>query len=209
MGNCVHNMCGMSVFAKQLNIQNCENSAGNCVHWMYRMSRFVEKLNDLICVDWTVNCTHNMYEMSGIAENLNIQNCENSTGNCVYYIHEMFGLVEKLNIQNCVYSTKNCVHYIFMECLDMQRNWMECLDLQKIWISWTDGKLCTLYTYGMSGYAKKLNIQNSVSWMGNYAHNMYEMSGYVGKIEYPELLKFNKKLCTLYVRNVWISRKIE
>ena len=29
------------------------------------------------------------------------------------------------------------------------------------------------------------------------------------KIEYPELRKLNWKLCTLYARNVWISRKIE
>ena len=29
------------------------------------------------------------------------------------------------------------------------------------------------------------------------------------KIEYPELRKLNKKLCTLYAQNVWISRKIE
>ena len=29
------------------------------------------------------------------------------------------------------------------------------------------------------------------------------------KFEYPELRKFNGKLCTLYARNVWISGKIE
>ena len=29
------------------------------------------------------------------------------------------------------------------------------------------------------------------------------------KIEYADLRKFNWKLCTLYARNVWISRKIE
>ena len=45
--------------------------------------------------------------------------------------------------------------------------------------------------------------------MGIYAHNMYGMSGFVGKIEYPELQKFNGKLCTLYVWNVWIRRKIK
>ena len=29
------------------------------------------------------------------------------------------------------------------------------------------------------------------------------------KIEYPELRKLNGKLGTLYVRNVWISRRID
>ena len=28
-------------------------------------------------------------------------------------------------------------------------------------------------------------------------------------MEYPELLKLNWKLCTIYIRNVWIFRKIE
>ena len=36
-----------------------------------------------------------------------------------------------------------------------------------------DGKLCTLYMYGMSGFAEE--------------------------IEYPELQKFNRKLYTLYM----------
>ena len=41
--------------------------------------------------------------------------------------------------------------------------------------------------YGMFGYAMKLNVQNSVSWMRNCAHNMCGMSGFARKIEYPEL----------------------
>ena len=45
--------------------------------------------------------------------------------------------------------------------------------------------------------------------MGNCAHNMYGMSGFSGKIEYPEQRIFNGKLCTLYIWNVWISRKIK
>ena len=38
---------------------------------------------------------------------------------------------------------------------------------------------------------------------------MYGMSGFAQKIQYPELRKFNGKLCTLFVQNVWISKKIE
>ena len=44
------------------------------------------------------------------------------------------------------------------------------------------GKLCTLYMYGMSGLAKKLNVQNCVNSTGK---------------------------CTLRVRNVWSCRKIK
>ena len=35
------------------------------------------------------------------------------------------------------------------------------------------------------------------------------MSGFAQKIQYPDLRKFNGKLCTLFVQNVWISKKIE
>ena len=35
------------------------------------------------------------------------------------------------------------------------------------------------------------------------------MVGFAKKIENPELHKFNGKLCTLYVRIVWICREIE
>ena len=33
-----------------------------------------------------------------------------------------------------------------------------------------DGKLCTLYMYGMSGFAEKLNIQNCENSMANFVH---------------------------------------
>ena len=79
--------------------------------------------------------------MSRFAEKLDSQNSENTMGNCVHYL---YGIV-------------------YIICT-------ECLDLQKIWISWTDGKLCTLYMYGMSGFAEKWNIQNCVSRTGNCVH---------------------------------------
>ena len=34
----------------------------------------------------------------------------------------------------------------------------------------------TLYIYGMSGFAEKLNVQNNVNWMGNCMYNLYGMS---------------------------------
>ena len=118
-----------------------------------------------------------------------------------------------------------------------------------------NGKLCTLFMYGMFGLTEKLNVHNCINWMGNCIRNMYGMSGFVEnlniqncenstvncvhytcteclylqkncitrtvkiqleivyiiyvwnvwicrKIEYAELRKFNKKLCTLYALNV-------
>ena len=52
----------------------------------------------------------------------------------------------------------------------------------------------------MSGFAKNLNVQNSA--------NEREIV-YIICTECPELRKLNRKLCTLYARNVWISGKIE
>ena len=51
--------------------------------------------------------------------------------------------------------------------------------------------------YGLFGIAEKLNIQNCVNSMGNCVYYMCGLSGFAKKIEYPELCKFNKKLCTL------------
>ena len=69
---CAKYMRGMSVSAKLLNIQNCENAVRNCIQCMYKMSGFEEKLNDQNCVNGTVNFTHNIYQMSVFVENLNI-----------------------------------------------------------------------------------------------------------------------------------------
>ena len=51
-------MYGMSGFAENLNIQNCENSTGNFVHYMYGMSGLAEKLNSQNCLYSTGNCVH-------------------------------------------------------------------------------------------------------------------------------------------------------
>ena len=51
----------------------------------------------------------------------------------------------------------------------------------------------------MGGFAEKLTVQNCGNSAGNSVHYMYGMSGFVEKIEYPELRKFNGKLYTLYI----------
>ena len=68
----------------------------------------------------------------------------------------MAGFEEKSNIQSHENSTENCVRYICTQCLDYQK--IECPELRKF-----NGKLCTLYMYGMYGLAEKSNIQNSVN----------------------------------------------
>ena len=45
-----------------------------------------------------------------------------------------------------------------------------------------DGKLCTLYTYGMSGFPEKLNGQNCRNCTGNCVHYMYVMTGLAEKL---------------------------
>ena len=91
--------------------------------------------------------------------------------------------------------------------------------------------------YGLSGFAKSLNIQNCINSTGNCVHYMYEFSGFCRKSEfcgyvectklctcngklcmdclicrkfkYLELRKFNNKLGTLDVWIVWICKKFE
>ena len=61
------------------------------------------------------------------------------------------------------------------------------------------------YLYGMS--AEKLNIQNFVNSAGNCVPYICTTSLDFRKIEYPELCKFNVKLCTLYVRMSGFAEK--
>ena len=77
--------------------------------------------------------------------------------------------------------------------------------------------------YGFYEFTEKLNIQNCINSTRNCVHHMYGLSGFAEKlniqncvnstrncrnIEYPEVRKFDRKLCTLDVRIVWICRKI-
>ena len=61
----------------------------------------------------------------------------------------------------------------------------------------------------MVGFTEKLNVQNCGNSTGNYVRYMYVMTGFCRKIECPELHKFYGKFSTLYVRNVWIWKKID
>ena len=90
-------------------------------------------------------------------------------------------------------------------------------------------KFCTLYMYGMFGFAEKLNIQNCENSMGNCVYyictqrldllkNWISRTAKIRgkilyviqvwnvwicrKIEYPDLRKFNGKLCTLYMYRI-------
>ena len=45
-------------------------------------------------------------------------------------------------------------------------------------------KLCALYMYGMSGFAKKLNILKYINSTGNYVHSMYGMSRFADKLKF-------------------------
>ena len=63
--------------------------------------------------------------------------------------------------------------------------------------------------YRISRYVGNLNIQN-YEIQFEIVYIIYVRNVWIcRKIEYPELRKLNWKLCTLYARNVWISRKIE
>ena len=97
---------------------------------------------------------------------------------CTLYMHGTFGFEEKLDIQNYKNSTGNSVNYICTECLDLQKNWIsrsakirwKILYVIHVWNVWIckkigyldlrkfNGKLCTLYMYGMAGFEEKLNI---------------------------------------------------
>ena len=59
--------------------------------------------------------------------------------------------------------------------------------------------MCTLYMYGISGFAEKLNIVKYINSTGNYVHYMYRMSGFANKLKNPEQCKFHGKLCTINV----------
>ena len=59
---------------------------------------------------------------------------------------------------------RNYVRYICTKCLDLQKK-NEYLALRKF-----NGKLCTLYIYGMSGFVEKLNIPNTENSTGNCVH---------------------------------------
>ena len=99
-----------------------------------------------------------------------------------------------------------------------------------------NGKLCTLFMYGMFGLTEKLNVHNCINWVGNCIRNMYGMSGFVENLNIQncenstvncvhytctECLYLQKNCITrtvkiqleivyiIYVWNVWICKKIK
>ena len=55
----------------------------------------------------------------------------------------------------------------------------------------------------MSVLAKKLNVQSFKNSVENCVRNVWISK----KMECPKLLELLRKLCTLYVRNVWVCKK--
>ena len=176
-------MCRMVGFAEKLNIQNCENSMGNCLHYI---------------------CT----------EGLNLQK------NWISRTAKIHWDLLKNWISRTAKIQREIVYIIYV------RNGCICRKIEYPKLRKFGGKFCMLYMYGMSGFADKLNIQNCENSTGHCLHNIcserlcflknwisrtakiqreivyiiYVRNGCIWrKIEYPELRKFNGKLCTLFM----------
>ena len=140
--------------------------------------------------------------MSGFAEKLIVQICENSTRNCVCYMYGMVGLAKKiayLDLQK--FSGKLCTLYVRnvwlcrkIECPDLRkfdgklctfsvRTFWICRKIEHPKLRKFNGKLCTIHTYGTSGFAEKLNVQNSGNSTGNSVRYMYGMSKFAKKLK--------------------------
>ena len=157
--------------------------------------------------------------MSRFAENLNVQNNENSSGNCVHYIRTECLDLQKNWISWATKIQRKIVYVIYVQNVWISKK-MECPELQKF-----NGKFCTLYVRKV-WICKKLKIQNFENSMENCVHYIctecwdlqkkwisrtakiqreivyiiYVQNVWIcKKIDYPELQKFNGKLCTLYV----------
>ena len=116
------------------------------------------------------------------------------------YMYEIFGFAEILNIQNWENSTRNCVRYMHvmsrfakklnvLNCINSKENcvhylFTECLYLRKNWMSKTT-EIQREIMYSIR--TECLDLQKN--WISKQR-------------------KFNGKLCTIYVQNVWICRKI-
>ena len=84
------------------------------------------------------------------------------------------------------------------------RNVQICKEIEYTELRKLKKKLCTLYLHRMSGFAKKLNIQNSENSTGNSIHFIYIRNVWIcRKIESLELRKFNGKLFTLCMYGIF------
>ena len=97
---------------------------------------------------------------------------------------------------------KKFEHYICTKCLYLQKNWISrtskiqqeivyIIYIRNVWICRKiespelrkfNGRLFTLYMYGISGFAEKLNIQHRGNSTGNCVRYMYGMSGFAEKL---------------------------
>ena len=136
------------------------------------------------CLDWP--------------KKLNIQNYVYSMVNYLHYVYGLSRFAKKLKIENCVNSTGNWVYYMYG-----MYGFADKLNIQ-IWINSTENSVHYVhYLYGQSGFAKKSIIQNAVNSLGIVYIISTQCLDLQKKLIFPELRKFNGKLCTLYVRNIW------
>ena len=171
-----------------------------------------------------------MYGMSGLAKKLNIQNCVYSTENCVRYICTECLYLQRNWMSRTAYIKWQIVYIICTEYLDLQKFWIyrtakirwEIVYIKYVWNVWLerkieypelrkfDGKLCTLYMYGMSGFVAKLNIQNYENLTANFVHYICTECLDLQKNWISRTAKFQWEIVyIIYVRKVWICRKIE
>ena len=68
------------------------------------------------------------------------------------------------------------MYIVFVQTVWICRKF-DCLELRKL-----NGKLCTLHTYGKSGFAEKLNVQNCGNSKGNSVRYMCGMSKFAKKL---------------------------
>ena len=88
------------------------------------------------------------------------------------------GLAEKLNVQICEkFDGKLCTFSV--------RNFGICKKIEYPKLGKFNRKLCTLHTYGTSGFAEKLNVQNWGNSTGNSLRYMNGMSKFAKKLNIP------------------------
>ena len=66
-------------------------------------------------------------------------------------------------------------------CTFSVRNLWICRKIEHPKLRKFNGKLCMLHTYGTSGFAEKLNVQNSRNSTGNSVRYMYGISKFAKK----------------------------
>ena len=137
-------------------------------------------------------CTLYVYVMSGFAKNLNIQNCENSTGNLVHYICMKWPDLKKNWISRAAKIQRKILYVIYVQNVWFSKK-VESPKLSKL-----IRKLHTLYVWNVWIWEKSY-IQNGVNSQ-QIVYVIYAWNVRIcWEIEYPELRKFNGKMCTLYM----------